>query len=322
MIMFQKVDLKDKKILFELDSNCRQSNQQIAKKVGLSKDAIAYRINKLEEQNVIKGYRTIINFQKLGFTQYRVLLNLVNINKIKQTEFIEFLKKEKRVWGIALNEGIGDLAFTCLVKNKLEFYYFYEGLKNKFKKNIKESLISEILKYQEFSRRYILESKSKNQQKTILETEKNSIDKIDEQILFELSNNARVKLITIAKKTKLSSMLIHQRIKKLEQKKIIEGYRANIHVMAFGRDYYGIKMSLDNYSEKNKIIQYIQEIPEMTAILWTLAGFDIEFDLEVKGTKQYQEIINNLRNKFDSIREIKFIRAIEYFKLNHFPKLT
>lgn len=320
--MPHKLDLKDKKILFELDSNCRQSNQQIAKKVGLSKDAITYRINKLEEQNVIDGYRTTINFQKLGFTQYRVLLNLVNINKIKQTEFIEFLKKEKRVWGIALNEGIGDLAFTCLVENKLEFYYFYEELKNKFRKNIKESLISEILKYQEFRRRYILGSKLKNQQKTVLETETNSIDKIDEQILFELSNNGRAKLITIAKKTKLSSMLIHQRIKKLEHKKIIKGYRANIHVMTFGRDYYGIKMSLDNYSEKSKIIQHIQEIPEMTAILWTIAGFDIEFDLEVRSTKQYQEIINDLRNKFDSIREIKFIRAIEYFKLNHFPKLT
>ena len=58
----------------------------------------------------------------------------------------------------------------------------------------------------------------------------------------------------------------------------------------------------------------------MTAILWTLGGYDIEFDLEVKNTKHYQEIINKLRNKFESIREIKFIRAKEYYKLNHMPK--
>ena len=39
-----KLDLKDKKILEQLDLNSRQSNSQIAKKVGLSKDAIGYRI--------------------------------------------------------------------------------------------------------------------------------------------------------------------------------------------------------------------------------------------------------------------------------------
>ena len=33
----EKLDLKDRKILYELDLNCRQSNAQIGKKVGLSR---------------------------------------------------------------------------------------------------------------------------------------------------------------------------------------------------------------------------------------------------------------------------------------------
>ena len=43
-----KFDLKDRKILFELDTNSRQSFHEIAKKVGLSKDSVIYRINKLQ----------------------------------------------------------------------------------------------------------------------------------------------------------------------------------------------------------------------------------------------------------------------------------
>ena len=35
----QQLDLKDRKILYELDLNCGQSNEQIGKKVGLSKEA-------------------------------------------------------------------------------------------------------------------------------------------------------------------------------------------------------------------------------------------------------------------------------------------
>ena len=39
-----KLDLKDKKILYELDLNARQTDNQIAKKVGMSRDSVRYRI--------------------------------------------------------------------------------------------------------------------------------------------------------------------------------------------------------------------------------------------------------------------------------------
>ncbi len=42
-----KIDLKDRKILYELDLDCRQSNNQIGKKVGLRRDVVAYRIKKI-----------------------------------------------------------------------------------------------------------------------------------------------------------------------------------------------------------------------------------------------------------------------------------
>ena len=43
--MNMNIDLKDRKILYQLDSNCRQSNTQIGKNVGLKKDVVSYRIN-------------------------------------------------------------------------------------------------------------------------------------------------------------------------------------------------------------------------------------------------------------------------------------
>jgi DNA-binding Lrp family transcriptional regulator len=42
----QNLDLKDKKILYELDFNARQSNASIGKKVGLSKDIVNRRVKK------------------------------------------------------------------------------------------------------------------------------------------------------------------------------------------------------------------------------------------------------------------------------------
>jgi DNA-binding Lrp family transcriptional regulator len=53
-----KIDLKDRKILYQLDINSRQSYSQIAKKVGLSKTVLVYRINRLKEKGVIRKFYT------------------------------------------------------------------------------------------------------------------------------------------------------------------------------------------------------------------------------------------------------------------------
>ena len=45
-----KLDRKDYRIMHELDLNSRQSYSEIAKKVGLNKDSVINRINKLKKE--------------------------------------------------------------------------------------------------------------------------------------------------------------------------------------------------------------------------------------------------------------------------------
>ncbi len=64
-----KIDLKDRKILYQLDLNSRQSLTQIGKNVGLKKDVVSYRIKRLQDEGVIKNFWTVVaeficNFQK------------------------------------------------------------------------------------------------------------------------------------------------------------------------------------------------------------------------------------------------------------------
>ena len=56
-----QLDLKDRKNLYHLDLNCRQSNTQIGKKAGLSRQVVEYRIKRMEEEGIIKGYWTNID---------------------------------------------------------------------------------------------------------------------------------------------------------------------------------------------------------------------------------------------------------------------
>ena len=74
-----KLDIKDKKILYELDKNAKISASDVAKIVLLSKDAVGYRIKNLEDKGIIRGYRAVVDLTKLGYSLFRVYLKLIDI---------------------------------------------------------------------------------------------------------------------------------------------------------------------------------------------------------------------------------------------------
>jgi DNA-binding Lrp family transcriptional regulator len=61
-----KIDRFTNQILQELKNDGRISNIDLADKVGLSPSACLRRVQELERQGVIKGYRAIIDNRKLG----------------------------------------------------------------------------------------------------------------------------------------------------------------------------------------------------------------------------------------------------------------
>ena len=61
------MDLIDKKLISELQRDCRQSIADLADKVGLSPSACHRRIGLLETQGIIESYQARINGPKLGY---------------------------------------------------------------------------------------------------------------------------------------------------------------------------------------------------------------------------------------------------------------
>ncbi len=60
------MDRTDRKILTELTKNGRLSITMLSEKIGLSKTPTQLRVQKLEKDGVIKGYRAMIDPVKLG----------------------------------------------------------------------------------------------------------------------------------------------------------------------------------------------------------------------------------------------------------------
>jgi len=99
--MIEKLNVKDKRLLYELDKNSRQSYRRLAKKIRLSKNAVRYKMQVLQERGIIKQFHTVVDTGKLGYITFRLYINLHDTTPEKEEEIINFLKNKDIVTWLA-----------------------------------------------------------------------------------------------------------------------------------------------------------------------------------------------------------------------------
>ena len=83
------------KILKELQLNSRITAVELGKRIGLSAPAVAERIRKLEDDGVIIGYRTVVDYDRLMLT-VPVFINF-KATKINHSEAVKLVEKMPEV---------------------------------------------------------------------------------------------------------------------------------------------------------------------------------------------------------------------------------
>ncbi len=83
------LDDLNRSILKELCHDARISTTEIGRRVGLSAPAVADRIQKMEKQGFIKGYRTVVDFDKVGLTIQAMIT--FKSNTLKHSESIKMI---------------------------------------------------------------------------------------------------------------------------------------------------------------------------------------------------------------------------------------
>src|SRR3989344_7670755 len=110
------IDLKDKKILSCLDSNARMSYSQIAKKVGLSKESVRYRILQLEKLGVIQDYKVIVDIRKIHYRAYHLFITFNNPEIEVEKECLRRLMEFPFVRAILKFNGDYDFEIALVAK--------------------------------------------------------------------------------------------------------------------------------------------------------------------------------------------------------------
>jgi Lrp/AsnC family leucine-responsive transcriptional regulator len=86
------LDPLNKHILEELQKDGRLPAVEIGRRVGLSAPAVADRIQKLEDLGYIKGYRTLLDLDKLGLTIRAFILFKASLAQLKHPDMIRLVE--------------------------------------------------------------------------------------------------------------------------------------------------------------------------------------------------------------------------------------
>jgi DNA-binding Lrp family transcriptional regulator len=318
-----KLDLKDKKILSLLDENARYSNSQIAKKVQLSKPAVEYRIKRLIEQKVIFEFYSVIDFTKLGYSQYKIYFKFQNTNLEEEKKIIDYWNKQENIVWLAQIRGNWDLAVSVIASSNYEF----GSILSQFMKNYSKFILQKDVLLTEYSpiysRRYMLEDKHKETEFLYGKpSEIIKLEKEDKKILRTLAIDAKINIVDLAEKIKLTRDIINYRIKKLTRLGLITKYRCYLNLNKIGINHYKIILRTKNLDEKTeqRIKNYISNHEKATQFLKLIGSWDIELEFETESENDLYLILKDIRKEFSEvIRDFDILRITETYKYNYFP---
>jgi Lrp/AsnC family leucine-responsive transcriptional regulator len=319
----EMLDLKDKKIIYTLDFDARMPLSILAKKVRLSKQVVKYRLENLQKRNIIQGFYTDINVSKIGYAIYLVYFKFHRLLPEMEKKFTHHISKQESVGvNISVN-GQWDYCIGIWAKNVIDFKLRYQKIMVEYEKYVKNKTVMVETDFYYFKPKQILEKKEERQLTMTGKMEEIELDRTDRNILINLALNARISLVELGQKIRLTPNAVKKRIKNLEKKGIIMGYRVMINYPLLNFLHYRVFLHLDYLTEdkEKQIITFLKYHKTVVSVTKTIGYCELEFRAIVKDIQEFYSLIEDLRNKFPDL--IKEYESIVYYKfheaLNYFP---
>jgi len=133
------------------------------------------------------------------------------------------------------------------------------------------------------------------------------VDKIDQKILSELSEDSSISIPRLSEKTKINSSVVYSRIRRLEKKKLITRFTIEINNKELG---YGVKsltgINMDS-KQRDNVIQELLKIPGVIEVSEVTGRFDILVTMYAENLNEMYRIVS------DDIGKIQGVTSSESF---------
>ncbi|MDD5096374.1 MAG: winged helix-turn-helix transcriptional regulator [Candidatus ainarchaeum sp.] len=323
----EKIDLKDRKILYILAQNSRLPTNRIAKLVGLSKDAVLYRIRRLDKMGMVYKYFTRMNPASFGYTSFQLTLSL-SPKKEEMEKIIRHIQMHPFCMNAFTMLGRWDILAEFAVKNDEDVYRIVSDISDAcgtalndlevkscaflYKKTNFMDAVGEV-GMQPFSSR-----RSARVQKGPVK-----LDAKDAAVLRSLDGNGRKKIVDIVKETGLERDAVGYRKRDLEEAGVIENYGAALNIQALGFQSYYIEFGLKNITPEYeaKLRAYFTTQKGVTYGFHAANSLGGVAFFTARGPSELHERLLEFRNNFLPVmRSLEVMTVLKEHKFDYFPE--
>lgn len=315
-----KLDLLNKKILFELEKNSAIPVSMLAKKLKKSKEVISYRIKQLEKEKILLGCSAIVDMAKFNYFTFRIYIKWQNITQEEKQEFYDDLKVKENIWTTTVLHGKWDFAFFLGVKTDSyvsKFHAMWAQIQEKYKHKIAQTKIALYAPVHNFNKHFFLDTKEQVIERIYGSGTLMVFDELDEQIVKTYAHDVRQTLTSIANKLDVSIETVRQRIKKLEKNKVIVGYKINLNLPNMGYQGYRVDFVLNSVKRNKELFEYIKQHKYFYQINKSIGGADFETEIVVESLNHLLEILEEVVRQFHDV-----ISSYDYMGYSEFPSLS
>ncbi len=125
-----QIDKFDRKIIEILTDNARISITELSSIVNLSRNAIAYRLKKLETTGVIKGYTTILGDVSDNDRLVVASIMVYRKNRMRNNEVVEYVNKVPEVKSCYIVSGEHDIFLLLKAPSQKRIREIWQDISN------------------------------------------------------------------------------------------------------------------------------------------------------------------------------------------------
>ena len=127
------------------------------------------------------------------------------------------------------------------------------------------------------------------------------VDKIDQKILSELTNDSSISIPKLSEKINVNSSVVYSRIKRLVKKKLIERFTIEINNKELG---FGVKsitgINMDS-KQRDNVIQELFKIPGVREVSEVTGRFDILVTMYAENLGEMYRIVSDNIGKIEGV---------------------
>jgi DNA-binding Lrp family transcriptional regulator len=290
----QAIDRIDRKLLGLLLQNARAPLTQLAHACNTSREVIAYRMKRLQQQGIIRGFTAEIDTAALGFVGAAVFL----ATKAKGEALLRVrIADDPHIAWIGEHAGIWDLGMSLYGRTAGEVEARFLRLHSEFQDTILDYRFT-LHKRNHYFYEKLFGMRSPRRRPAGAGC---AIDDTDRRLLSLLVADARIDYAQLAREVKLSGPAVAQRIRRLERCGIIIRYTAFVDYSKLSVYQFSIFIT-SKLEDRARLISFLAEHPAVCYICEYVGEEFLEFGVFVSDPYGLRAILQSIDEAFPENR--------------------